>query len=87
MKRVRQIIIFFFMWIGCILVLIAGFVIEILGVYVLGKFVTKIGRKLQIEGLLVLKSAYELSGVSMSYETRKKINSLIQYVQTEIDKM
>ena len=78
MEKIQILVVHLFMYIGCLIFLISGIVVDFLGTFLLGRFVKKIGVRLELESMLILKSAFEISGVEMSRELKIDLDDMIE---------
>lgn len=83
MEKIQILVVYLFMYVGCLIFLISGLVIDFLGTFLLGRFVKKIGVRLELESMLILKSAFEISGVDMSHELKVDLNDMIEKLSNE----
>lgn len=83
MEKIQILVVYLFMYIGCLIFLISGLVVDFLGTFLLGRFVKKIGVRLELESMLILKSAFEISGVEMSRELKIDLNDMIEKLANE----
>ena len=83
MEKIQILVVYLFMYIGCLVFLISGLVVDFLGTFLLGRFVKKIGVRLELESMLILKSAFEISGVEMSRELKIDLDDMIEKLATE----
>ena len=83
MEKIQILVVYLFMYIGCLIFLISGLVIDFLGTFLLGRFVKKIGVRLELESMLILKSAFEISGVEMSRELKIDLDDMIEKLANE----
>lgn len=83
MEKIQILVVYLFMYVGCLIFLISGLVIDFLGTFLLGRFVKKIGVRLELESMLILKSAFEISGVEMSRELKIDLNDMIEKLSNE----
>lgn len=83
MEKIQILVAYLFMYVGCLIFLISGLVIDFLGTFLLGRFVKKIGVRLELESMLILKSAFEISGVEMSRELKVDLNDMIEKLSNE----
>lgn len=83
MEKIQILVVYLFMYIGCLIFLISGLVVDFLGTFLLGRFVKKIGVRLELESMLILKSAFEISGVEMSRELKIDLNDMIEKLSNE----
>lgn len=83
MEKIQILVVYLFMYVGCLIFLISGLVIDFLGTFLLGRFVKKIGVRLELESMLILKSAFEISGVDMSRELRIDLDDMIEKLSNE----
>ncbi len=83
MEKIQILVVYLFMYVGCLIFLISGLVIDFLGTFLLGRFVKKIGVRLELESMLILKSAFEISGVEMSRELKIDLDDMINKLADE----
>ena len=83
MEKIQILVVYLFMYIGCLIFLISGLVVDFLGTFLLGRFVKKIGVRLELESMLILKSAFEISGVEMSRELKIDLDDMIEKLANE----
>ena len=83
MEKLQTVVVYLFMYVGCLIFLISGLVIDFLGTFLLGRFVKKIGVRLELESMLILKSAFEISGVDMSHELKIDLDDMIEKLANE----
>ena len=83
MEKIQILVVYLFMYVGCLIFLISGLVIDFLGTFLLGRFVKKIGVRLELESMLILKSAFEISGVEMSRELKIDLDDMIEKLADE----
>lgn len=83
MEKIQILVVYLFMYVGCLIFLISGLVIDFLGTFLLGRFVKKIGVRLELESMLILKSAFEISGVDMSRELKIDLDDMIEKLADE----
>ena len=83
MEKIQILVVYLFMYIGCLIFLISGLVVDFLGTFLLGRFVKKIGVRLELESMLILKSAFEISGVEMSRELKIDLYDMIEKLANE----
>ena len=83
MEKLQTVVVYLFMYVGCIIFLISGLVVDFLGTFLLGRFVKKIGVRLELESMLILKSAFEISGVEMSRELKIDLDNMIEKLADE----
>ena len=83
MEKIQTVVVYLFMYVGCIIFLISGLVVDFLGTFLLGRFVKKIGVRLELESMLILKSAFEISGVEMSRELKIDLDDMIEKLADE----
>ena len=83
MEKIQILVVHLFMYIGCLIFLISGIVVDFLGTFLLGRFVKKIGVRLELESMLILKSAFEISGVEMSRELKIDLDDMIEKLADE----
>lgn len=83
MEKIQILVVYLFMYIGCLIFLISGLVVDFLGTFLLGRFVKKIGVRLELESMLILKSAFEISGVEMSRELKIDLDNMIEKLADE----
>lgn len=83
MEKIQILVVYLFMYVGCLIFLISGLVVDFLGTFLLGRFVKKIGVRLELESMLILKSAFEISGVEMSRELKIDLNDTIEKLSNE----
>lgn len=83
MEKFQILVVYLFMYVGCLIFLISGLVVDFLGTFLLGRFVKKIGVRLELESMLILKSAFEISGVEMSRELKVDLNDMIEKLSNE----
>ena len=83
MEKIQILVVYLFMYIGCLIFLISGLVVDFLGTFLLGRFVKKIGVRLELESMLILKSAFEISGVEMSRELKIDLDNMIEKLANE----
>ena len=83
MEKIQTVVVYLFMYVGCIIFLISGLVVDFLGTFLLGRFVKKIGVRLELESMLILKSAFEISGVDMSRELKIDLDDMIEKLADE----
>lgn len=83
MEKIQILVVYLFMYIGCLIFLISGLVVDFLGTFLLGRFVKKIGVRLELESMLILKSAFEISGVEMSRELKIDLDDMIEKLADE----
>lgn len=83
MEKIQILVVYLFMYIGCLIFLISGLVVDFLGTFLLGRFVKKIGVRLELESMLILKSAFEISGVEMSRELKIDLDDMIDKLADE----
>ena len=83
MEKFQTVVVYLFMYVGCIIFLISGLVVDFLGTFLLGRFVKKIGVRLELESMLILKSAFEISGVDMSRELKIDLDDMIDKLSNE----
>ena len=83
MEKLQTVVVYLFMYVGCIIFLISGLVVDFLGTFLLGRFVKKIGVRLELESMLILKSAFEISGVDMSHELKIDLDDMIEKLANE----
>lgn len=83
MEKIQILVVHLFMYVGCLIFLISGLVVDFLGTFLLGRFVKKIGVRLELESMLILKSAFEISGLDMSRELRIDLDDMIEKLSNE----
>ena len=83
MEKIQILVVYLFMYVGCLIFLISGLVVDFLGTFLLGRFVKKIGVRLELESMLILKSAFEISGVDMSHELKIDLDDMIEKLADE----
>lgn len=83
MEKIQILVVYLFMYIGCLIFLISGLVVDFLGTFLLGRFVKKIGVRMELESMLILKSAFEISGVEMSRELKIDLDDMIDKLADE----
>ena len=83
MEKIQTVVVYLFMYVGCIIFLISGLVVDFLGTFLLGRFVKKIGVRMELESMLILKSAFEISGVDMSRELKIELDDMIEKLSNE----
>ena len=83
MEKIQILVVHLFMYIGCLIFLISGIVVDFMGTFLLGRFVKKIGVRLELESMLILKSAFEISGVEMSRELKIDLDDMIEKLADE----
>jgi len=83
MEKIQILVVYLFMYVGCLIFLISGLVVDFLGTFLLGRFVKKIGVRLELESMLILKSAFEISGVEMSRELKIDLDDMIEKLADE----
>lgn len=83
MEKIQILVVYLFMYVGCLIFLISGLVVDFLGTFLLGRFVKKIGVRLELESMLILKSAFEISGVDISNELKVDLDDMIEKLSTE----
>ena len=83
MEKIQILVVYLFMYIGCLIFLISGLVVDFLGTFLLGRFVKKIGVRLELESMLILKSAFEISGVEISRELKIDLDDMIEKLSNE----
>ena len=83
MEKIQILVVYLFMYIGCLIFLISGLVVDFLGTFLLGRFVKKIGVRFELESMLILKSAFEISGVEMSRELKIDLDDMIDKLADE----
>jgi len=83
MEKFQILVVYLFMYVGCLIFLISGLVVDFLGTFLLGRFVKKIGVRLELESMLILKSAFEISGVEMSRELKIDLDDMIEKLADE----
>lgn len=83
MEKIQILVVYLFMYVGCLIFLISGLVVDFLGTFLLGRFVKKIGVRLELESMLILKSAFEISGVDMSRELKIDLDDMIEKLSNE----
>ncbi len=83
MAKIQTVVVYLFMYVGCLIFLISGLVVDFLGTFLLGRFVKKIGVRMELESMLILKSAFEISGVDMSRELEFDLNDMIEKLSNE----
>jgi len=83
MEKIQILVVYWFMYVGCLIFLISGLVVDFLGTFLLGRFVKKIGVRLELESMLILKSAFEISGVEMSRELKIDLDDMIEKLADE----
>lgn len=83
MEKIQTLVVYLFMYVGCLIFLISGLVVDFLGTFLLGRFVKKIGVRLELESMLILKSAFEISGVEISRELKIDLDDMIDKLADE----
>ena len=83
MEKFQTVVVYLFMYVGCIIFLISGLVVDFLGTFLLGRFVKKIGVRMELESMLILKAAFEVSGVDMSRELKIDLDDMIEILADE----
>lgn len=83
MEKIQILVVYLFMYVGCLIFLISGLVVDFLGTFLLGRFVKKIGVRLELESMLILKSAFEISGVDISRELKIDLDDMIEKLSNE----
>lgn len=83
MEKIQILVVYLFMYVGCLIFLISGLVVDFLGTFLLGRFVKKIGVRLELESMLILKSAFEISGVDISRELKIDLDDMIETLSNE----
>ena len=83
MEKIQTVVVYLFMYVGCIIFLISGLVVDFLGTFLLGRFVKKIGVRMELESMLILKAAFEVSGLDMSHELKIDLDDMIEKLANE----
>jgi UPF0716 family protein affecting phage T7 exclusion len=83
MEKIQTLVVYLFMYVGCLIFLISGLVVDFLGTFLLGRFVKKIGVRMELESMLILKAAFEVSGVDMSRELKIDLDDMIDKLADE----
>ena len=83
MEKIQTVVVYLFMYVGCLIFLISGLVVDFLGTFLLGRFVKKIGVRMELESMLILKAAFEVSGVDMSRELKIDLDDMIEILADE----